>query len=92
MLEKHLEAKCRKIAKEHGAIFWKFTSPGTKGVPDRVLIYSGGVVFVELKTNTGLSELQKVRIEEIRQRGARAEVVRTVEEFKALLKNEIHRG
>ena len=44
-----------------GGVFWKFTSPGRAGVPDRLAVFPDGrVVFVELKTETGrLTKLQK---------------------------------
>ena len=31
-------------------LYWKFTVPGLRGVPDRIALYKGGrVVFLELK-------------------------------------------
>lgn len=52
MLEKEVERKLKKQV-EHkipGAQCLKFVSPGTSGVPDRLILIPGGtVVFVELK-------------------------------------------
>lgn len=50
MLESGLEQSLRLYVKAcHGRAF-KFVSPGTPGVPDRVCVFPGGVVvFVELK-------------------------------------------
>lgn len=43
-----------------GGLCWKFTSPGTAGVPDRIILYDGRVYFVELKTERGRrSKVQK---------------------------------
>ena len=44
-LEKRVGAWC----KERGVIYWKFSSPGRAGVPDRILIKNGKVIFLELK-------------------------------------------
>ena len=45
--------------------YWapKFVSPGNDGVPDRLLVGHGRVIFVELKTETGkLSPVQRSQI------------------------------
>ena len=43
-----------------GGLCWKFTSPGTAGVPDRVILHDGQIYFVELKTERGRrSKVQK---------------------------------
>ena len=44
-IEEHLLKKC----KENKILCWKFTSPSLNGVPDRILMYDGQVIFVELK-------------------------------------------
>ncbi|MBD5583994.1 MAG: VRR-NUC domain-containing protein [Clostridia bacterium] len=44
-IEDYFLKKC----KENGILCWKFTSASQNGVPDRILIYDGQVVFVELK-------------------------------------------
>ena len=50
MREKSIEEKLVEAAKAVGGVCWKFTSPGTAGVPDRiVLIPSGRIGFVEVK-------------------------------------------
>lgn len=47
-IEKYL---CDRV-KAEGGIALKFTSPGRKGVPDRIILMPGGVIlFVELKAN-----------------------------------------
>lgn len=49
-VEKHLVDRVKEI----GGLCWKFTSPGTAGVPDRIVILPWGkVVFVELKAPNG---------------------------------------
>lgn len=49
MLEKEIESKIRKAVKKHGGLFLKFVSPSETGVPDRIVIQDGRVIFVELK-------------------------------------------
>lgn len=71
-IENHLRDRCKK----RGWLCWKWVSPGTSGVPDRIVIAPGRVVFVELKSPVGrLSSLQKVRIAELRALGAEVHVI-----------------
>lgn len=50
MMEKEIEPKLTRAVKERGGLCRKFTSPGTAGVPDRlVLLPMGKIAFVELK-------------------------------------------
>lgn len=44
-IEDYLLDKCRK----NGILCWKFVSPSQNGVPDRILMHKGHVLFVELK-------------------------------------------
>lgn len=44
-IEKYLKTKIIGM----GGLCWKFVSPGTIGVPDRIVIHKGKVIFVELK-------------------------------------------
>ena len=48
-MESDVELFFTKKLKSKGAICWKMVSPGTSGVPDRIVIYHGSVYFVELK-------------------------------------------
>lgn len=49
-LESEIERKLCNYVKSAGGICWKFVSPGTVGVPDRiVLLPIGKIIFVELK-------------------------------------------
>lgn len=50
MRERQIEIKLRDAVKARGGLALKFVSPGTAGVPDRiVLIPDGRLFFVELK-------------------------------------------
>lgn len=87
MLEKTIEAKLRDGVKELGGLCYKFTSPGSTGVPDRVVLMPGGrVYFVELKTDKGrLTKLQIFRQTELRVRGARVRTLFGLVGVKAFL-------
>jgi hypothetical protein len=75
--ESALEKTCRLLVESHHGRFWKWTSPGTPGVPDRIMLLPGlPVVFVELKSPSGsLSRIQKVRIQWLRAAGFQTWVV-----------------
>lgn len=49
MIEKDVEEYFVKEVKKVGALVFKFTSPGTSGVPDRIVCYFGKAYFVEVK-------------------------------------------
>lgn len=50
MAEKDIEQYLRDEVKKASGRAYKFVSPGNSGVPDRLVLFSGGVViFVELK-------------------------------------------
>ena len=70
MLEKDLERKIVIKAKKLGYLTYKFVSPSNRGVPDRIFISENGkLFFVEFKSKKGkLSELQKLKISELRSR------------------------
>lgn len=49
MLESAIEKYLRRNVEKLGGHCWKFVSPGTDGVPDRIVLLNGWVIFVELK-------------------------------------------
>lgn len=71
MEEKHIEQNLRKAVQKIGGRAAKLTSPGTAGMPDRLLLLPGGrVIFVELKAPRGhLRPIQKRRHEQLRALG-----------------------
>lgn len=72
-----MEAKLVAAVKAAGGVCWKFTSPGTSGVPDRiVLMPSGRIGFVEVKASgEKLRPLQRLRIRTLRRLGFKAFVL-----------------
>lgn len=87
MKESQIERRLVEGVKRLGGMCLKFVSPGTLGVPDRIIITAKGrVIFVELKTETGrLTKIQKYVIGEMQKRGADARVVKGIDEVKELL-------
>lgn len=49
MKEQTLERKLTTVIQAIGGLCWKFSSPGTAGVPDRICIRHGRIIFIELK-------------------------------------------
>lgn len=65
-LEKDVERWLGQEVRKLGGLWFKFTSPGRIGVPDRILILQGQVIFVEMKTEKGvLSAIQKATIRQM---------------------------
>ena len=87
MKESQIERRLVEGVKRLGGMCLKFVSPGTLGVPDRIIITAKGrVIFVELKTETGrLTKIQRYVIGEMQKRGADARVVKGIDEVKELL-------
>ena len=66
--EKKIEQRLLKKVKELGGLCLKWTSPGTTGVPDRLVFYKAQVYLVELKDPKGeLSARQKYVISQLDQ-------------------------
>ena len=59
-IEKYLVRQIKSI----GALCYKFTSPGTRGVPDRIIVYRGNVFFAELKRPGGKPRKDQLKVME----------------------------
>ena len=79
MRERDVEKYLCREAKRRGAMPMKFVSPGLNGVPDRCILFHGGlVVFVEVKApGEKTRKQQRYRIVQMRDRGALVRVVDT---------------
>lgn len=74
--ENKVEKYLNKKVEELGGITRKWTSPGRDGVPDRIIIIRGTVIFVEVKTSDGkLSSAQKREHERLKSNGAMVNIV-----------------
>lgn len=94
MLESYLEKKLVKRLEKLGGLCWKFSSPGTTGVPDRIIVLPNGrIIFAELKSETGrLSKIQEYRLKQLTDRGAESIVIRGargLRDFLERVENEI---
>lgn len=87
MREKSIEAKLVDAVKAVGGVCWKFTSPGTSGVPDRiVLMPSGRIGFVEVKASGEKPRpLQRLRIRTLQRLGFKAFVLDTPEQIGGII-------
>jgi hypothetical protein len=88
MKESDIEKKVSIYAKKLGFTTYKFTSPSSRGVPDRIYIKNGITFFIEFKSQGGqLSKLQEREIRQVRQQGIDVHVVDNVDMGKAILDN-----
>lgn len=71
MKEQHLEQALVKTVEALGGVCWKLVSPGTAGVPDRiVLLPDGHVGFVEVKAPGGkVRAIQNHRLRQLKYLG-----------------------
>lgn len=70
MKESEIERKVVKYCKSRGLIIYKFTSPASRGVPDRIIIGHEAVLFLELKQEGKKpTPLQMREINQINARG-----------------------
>lgn len=70
MRESKIEEYLRKEVRKRGGLCWKFTSPGTRGVPDRIVMLNGCLIFVETKApGKELRKLQEKRTKQIVEKG-----------------------
>jgi hypothetical protein len=69
--EKKLEQKLVKAVKEKGGICPKLVSPGTDGMPDRMVLLPGGrIIFIEVKApGKKPRPLQELRHRQLRKLG-----------------------
>jgi hypothetical protein len=76
-VEKRLKTKIERM----GGQAWKWVSPGTRGVPDRIIFLPGGrTVFIELKAPGKKPDpIQEYRIRQLRDLGQRVEVLDSLE-------------
>mgnify|MGYP003294395693 CR=1 FL=1 len=82
-VESHLKTQCDK----KGILCYKFQSPSNSGVPDRVLVANGKVVFLELKRpGETPRKLQQHVIKRLKKAGATVYVADNNDDVDAILK------
>ena len=70
MREQHIEAVLKAHIEALGGLCWKLVCPGTTGVPDRICMVGGRVVFVEVKApGEKPRPIQNLRSQQLRNLG-----------------------
>lgn len=94
MLEKEIERRMVQTIKQRGGLCLKFISPSNPGVPDRIVITpQGRIIFVELKTETGLlTKIQEWQINELRKRGVDVRVIKGLGAVKEFIEEVMPHG
>jgi len=86
MTESEIEKKVCAYAKNKGWLVYKFVSPSNRGVPDRIWLKNGVILFVEFKaTNKVLTKLQTKTICNIAGQGFLVYVIDSVSKGKSLV-------
>jgi Holliday junction resolvase len=75
MLESKIQTKIKKKLEEKGFLVIKLIKTSCNGIPDLMALKEGKTIFIEVKQPTGvLSELQKLRIKQLRDLGFECKV------------------
>ena len=87
MRESFIEEKLTKAVRQNGGVCWKFTSPGTAGVPDRIILMpEGRIAFVEVKApGEKPRPLQQSRHRLLRRLGFKVYVLDTLEDIEKII-------
>lgn len=87
MREREIEKKLVDAVKTQGGVCWKFVSPGTAGVPDRIILMPmGRIAFVEVKApGESPRKLQLARHRLLRRLGFRTFVLDNPEQIGGIL-------
>jgi len=87
MREREIEQKLIDAIKAQGGVCWKFVSPGTAGVPDRIILMPmGRIAFVEVKApGESPRKLQLARHRFLRRLGFKTFVLDNPEQIGGIL-------
>lgn len=87
MREREIEKKLVDAVKTQGGVCWKFISPGTAGVPDRIILMpTGRIAFVEVKApGESPRKLQLARHRLLRRLGFKTFVLDNPEQIGGIL-------
>ncbi len=89
--EKAIENYLKKEVERHGGLCLKFISASMRGLPDRIVLFSGGkIVFVELKAPGKMPRPEQLRVHDIfKALGARVYVIDSKSKVKELIESEV---
>jgi hypothetical protein len=87
MLEREIENRVVKYAKDRKFLAYKFTSPSNRSVPDRLLISpTGKIFFIEFKRKGKLpTKLQDFTIQTFKSRGVSVSIIDDCDKGKLLI-------
>ena len=87
MREKYVEQRLIKAVRRSGGLALKFVSPGFNGVPDRLLLFTGGrAAFCEVKApGQKPRPLQVHRMEQLRRLGFKVFVIDDVNQIGGIM-------
>jgi len=90
MQESSLEKKLTAEVKKSGGKAYKFTSPGRRGMPDRLILKPGGqALFVEMKApGKPLEPLQVKRGSELRALGFKVYKIDSIDDIQKFIQEE----
>lgn len=89
MREKEIENYLVKKVKKLCGLCFKFISPGNAGVPDRIVIKNGKLIFIELKApGKSVRALQRLQIDKLLKHGQIVYVADSKEKIDLILKQE----
>ena len=80
MKERHIERALKARIEALGGVCWKLVCPGTSGVPDRLCLMGGRIVFVEVKApGQQPRPIQHRRIQQLRDLGFTVMIIDTMD-------------
>lgn len=86
MNEHHIEQALKAAVEADGGLCWKLVCPGTTGVPDRICLKAGRVVFVEVKApGRKPRPIQLRRMNQLAAHGFQTFVVDSIDGIKEVL-------
>lgn len=91
--EKAIEQYLVRCIKTLGGMCVKLQNTGINGIPDRIVLLDGTVVFVELKAPSGrLSEVQKARHKQLEAMGFQVYTLFNFDQVDNFLHCVLHKG
>lgn len=91
-MEKDIEKQLTDKVRHAGGLCYKWTSPGNIGVPDRIVLLDGRLVFVELKApGQKPRPSQKVSARRIRRSGGHVYCISSTEQVHRFVQELKHR-
>ena len=76
MTEQQIQTKIIKRLKTEGWYVIKLIKTSVSGIPDLLCLKNGNAMFIEVKQPDGkLSELQKIRIQQLRDKGFNVKIL-----------------